>query len=74
MPDAAPPVFKHLVQLTCSTHQITLLCTIRVHPIPSVDLRRAILVRPVQGLPNCYSVVARYGYDDVIDHVRGRSK
>ena len=67
-PGAAPAVLAQLLQLTCAMHQVSFLVTVRVQPIPHVDVARSILVRPVPDVPNCYSVVARYGYSDIIDH------
>ena len=49
-------------------HEVTIFLTVRYLPMPYIKNVERLLVRAVQGVPNFYQAVSRYGYQEVVDH------
>eukprot|EP00798_Chlamydomonas_sp_ICE-L_P014146 gene14146-20109_t len=61
-PVGIPEVLRHFLR------NVAIFLTVRFLPMPSVIHSERLLVKAVYGVPNFYQVVARYGYQDIVDH------
>jgi len=67
-PVGIPPVMMHFLRNIDALHGVVILLTVRFLPMPTVKNVERLLVRAVPGVNNFYQVVARYGYQDAVDH------
>ncbi|GAX79004.1 hypothetical protein CEUSTIGMA_g6444.t1 [Chlamydomonas eustigma] len=67
-PVGVPPVMSHFLKNIDALHGVAILLTVRFLPMPTIKNVERLLVRAVSGVPNFYQVVARYGYQDHVDH------
>jgi len=67
-PQGIPAVMRHFVRNIDAMHEVVIFLTVRFLPMPHIKNMERLLVRAVAGVPNFYQVVARYGYQDLVDH------
>ena len=62
----APPVMYDLICRLRTVQQVVIMISVRVLPIPNISLEDSMLVRPLHGMPNFYTVIMRHGYQDPV--------
>uniref|UniRef100_A0A7R9YVS8 K+ potassium transporter C-terminal domain-containing protein n=1 Tax=Chlamydomonas euryale TaxID=1486919 RepID=A0A7R9YVS8_9CHLO len=70
-PTGLPPIMMHFLHNIDAMHEVVIILTVRFLPLPNIAPVERFLVRSIEQLPNFYQVVARYGYQDQIDHGPG---
>ncbi|MEW5312655.1 MAG: hypothetical protein WDW38_004272 [Sanguina aurantia] len=66
-PIGMPQVLLQFLSHVQAMHDVSMFVTIRVLPLPSLTVSERFLVRELEDLPNCYVVIARFGYMETVD-------
>lgn len=64
--DQTPMIFSQFINKLVSKPEVTVFFHLRPLESPTVDLADRYVVRKIDYLPDCYRVVARYGYMDEV--------
>lgn len=64
--DKTPIVFSQFINKLVSKPEVTVFFHLRPLETPTVDINERYIVRKIEHIPDCYRVVARYGYMDEI--------
>ena len=64
--DKTPMIFSQFINKLVSKPEVTVFFHLRPLETPTVDISERYVVRQLDHIPNCYRVVARYGYMDEV--------
>lgn len=64
--DKTPMIFSQFINKLVSKPEVTVFFHLRPLETPTIDISERYVVRQLDSLPNCYRVVARYGYMDEV--------